>query len=156
MTIAFLDTSAFLKLYLAEKGSTWLKTFVTYKQIVISQLVLIECATTLGRLYRDGVYTKRLASFEYSKISRERSKYEIIQLGSDEQVNKVVSMAFNISPTLRIRALDSIHLATAKIALDAANRLVPPEPFVFLSSDVQLLKVAQAQGFVTENPEAYP
>jgi hypothetical protein len=39
------------------------------------------------------------------------------------------------------------------MALEDTRALTPAPPFVFVSSDAQLLRVAQAQGFVTENPE---
>src|SRR5688500_5913592 len=109
MAYVFLDTSAFIKLYHLEQGSTWLKMFIMGKHIAVSELVLIESATTLGRLYRQGIYTKRRASQIYSEIYRERSKYVIAPLGSVLQRNKVVSLAFNLPIHLRLRALDGIH-----------------------------------------------
>ncbi|MEI6044900.1 MAG: hypothetical protein WCS37_11150 [Chloroflexota bacterium] len=36
------------------------------------------------------------------------------------------------------------------------NALTPPEPLTFVSSDGQLLKVIQSQGFIVENPENHP
>jgi hypothetical protein len=57
---------------------------------------------------------------------------------------------------LRVRALDSLHITAASIAFETANNLNPPEPFVFVSSDRQLLQAAQAQGFPVENPDTHP
>ena len=62
-------------------------------------------------------------------------------------------MAFSLPSNLRLRALDAIQLAAANIIREAANSQSPPEPFTFISSDKQLLQVAQSQGLATQNPE---
>jgi predicted nucleic acid-binding protein len=155
MAIAFLDTSAFMKLYLSERGSTWIRGFVVGKQVVISELALVEASTTLGRLYRDGIYTRRQASILYSQIYNERSKYSIFDLAATP-LNKITSLALNLPVGLRLRALDGIHLVAAKSVQDSVSKHVPAVPTVFVSADVQLLRVAQAQGFTVENPENYP
>lgn len=45
MSLLFLDTSGLLKLYLPEIGSSWLKSFITGHNIVISGLAFYESAT---------------------------------------------------------------------------------------------------------------
>ncbi len=156
MDYIFLDTNAFMKLYLNEKGSNWLRTFVVGKQIFVSQLVLIESATTLGRLYREGRYTRNQADSLYAQIFQERLKYGLIPIGSARQIERVAFLAFNLPTTLRLRALDGLHLVAAEIVQTKAKKENPPAAFTFLSSDQQLLKVAQTQGFLIENPEDYP
>ncbi|MEI6045056.1 MAG: hypothetical protein WCS37_11950 [Chloroflexota bacterium] len=39
MSLIFLDTSALLKLYLPEIGSSWLRSFMTGQQISISEAI---------------------------------------------------------------------------------------------------------------------
>ncbi len=109
MPVIFLDTSAFLKLYVAEVGSTWLKNYVTGKQLVISELTLIESATGLRRRYLEGIFTKRQASAIYAQIRRDRTTYELVLLGEERQVNRSISLAFNLPAPLRLRALDNIQ-----------------------------------------------
>lgn len=156
MALVFLDTSSLLKLYVPEIGTTWLKTLVTSNQVVISELALFESATALRRRYLEGTYTREQASDLYAQLNKDSVSYEIIPLGGELQLNRVVDMAFTLAVGLRIRALDAIHLAAANHALDASNNQVPPVPFTFVCSDLQLLRVAQALGFPTENPEDYP
>lgn len=57
MAIVYLDTSAFLKLYIPERGSSWLQNFTLNKEIVISQLVMFESSNSLARRYREGTFT---------------------------------------------------------------------------------------------------
>lgn len=156
MHILFFDTSAFLKLYRTEIGSSWIRTFVVGKQVVFSQLILLESASTLARLYRDGAYTKREASSLFAQINRDSNKYTVIPLGSRTQKNRLTALVFNLPPGLRLRTLDAIHLTEAKIYQQATSNQTPPVSFTFVSSDTQLLKVAQSQGMITENPEDHP
>ena len=71
-------------------------------------------------------------------------------------LDNMIDAIFNLPISLRIRALDSIHLEAASVTFEATNSLTPPEPFLFVSSDRQLLQVAQGQGFTAENPEDHP
>lgn len=156
MDYLFLDTSAFLKLYLNEAGSNWLKAFVIGKKVGVSQLVFVEVATTLGRLYREGVYTQTQVQQIYAQVRSDRYLYEVEPLGTKLQTKRVADLAFNLPVNLRIRALDGLHIAAAQTAQNRARRQRPPASFTFVSSDLQLLRVAQAQQFPVENPEDYP
>lgn len=71
------------------------------------------------------------------------------------QLNRLAQLLFNLPSGLKLRSLDSLHLLAAEIAFEDATNLMPPEPFVFVSSDIQLLRVALARGLVTQNPEDY-
>ncbi|NWJ97026.1 MAG: type II toxin-antitoxin system VapC family toxin [Chloroflexi bacterium] len=155
-SLLFLDTSALIKLHLLEVGSSWLKSFIAGNQISISELALYESATVLRRRYLEGSITQPQALALYAQLQQESQSYDVIELRSERQLERVVALAFSLPQNLRIRALDSIHLVAAQISKEAANRLVPPEPFVFVSSDRQLLQVAQSQNLVTENPEDHP
>ena len=156
MPYVFLDTSALIKLYVAEKGSNWLRNYVTSNQIVISELALFESATVLRRRYLEGTFTLVEASDLFSQIYRDRSNYKIISLGGEDQINRLSYLAFNLTAPLRVRALDGLHLVAAGIALEVANALTPPESLTFVSADVQLLNVAQSQNYTIENPENHP
>ena len=156
MDIAFLDSSAFFKLYIPETGSGWVKAYVANKKIVISQLAFIEAATTLGKRYRDGDYTRQQALDLYNFIFRERRKYTIYPLGSNAQIQGVVSITFDLPINVGVRALDGIHLSVAKIIQDEANLQTLKTPLIFVTADKNLVKAARAAGFVVENPNEYP
>ena len=155
MSMIFLDSNALLKLYLPEIGANWFRAFVVGQQVVISELALFECATVLRRLYTEGRYSKDETSDLFAQIIQDSTGYQVIPIGGEPQLNRLLLLILNLPMTLRIRTLDSIQLAAAAVALEAANSVVPPEPFVFVSSDRQLLQVAQFQGFATENPETH-
>lgn len=154
--LVYLDTSACMKLYLNEIGSSWLQSYILGKQVCLSQLVVVEIATTLGRQYREGKFTKRQAGFKYAQIIKAIGGYTIYALGDDKELKRAAGFAFNLPVTMRIRALDAIHLAAALAAKQDADNLTPPVNFTFVSADRQLLAVAAGLGMATENPESHP
>lgn len=156
MGLAFLDTNALLKLFVAEQGSVWLNNFISNEQIVISEIALFESATVLRRRYLEGTFDQIQALALLRQIRKTSANYQIIQLGGRRQLDELVTIIFGLPNNLRIRALDAIQMQAATRAYRAATTLVPPEPFVFVSSDKQLLQVAQAQGFTVENPDSHP
>jgi len=156
VSLIFLDTSALLKLYLPEIGSGWLKTFITGNNLAISELALYESATVLRRRYLEGSLTLQQASTLHLNLQRESLTYITIPLGTNRQLERVIAFAFNLPSSLRLRALDAIHLAAAEITSELAKVQTPPENYIFVSADRQFLRVVQAQGFTTENPEDHP
>lgn len=156
MSVLFLDSNALLKLYLPEVGANWLRAYVVDQQITISELALFETANVIRRLQIEGKFSKDEATDLITRINQNSIAYEVITLGGQPQLNRLITLLFSLPTGLRIRTLDSLHLTAAEIALEDARNLIPPEPFVFVSSDRQLLQVARAQGLATENPEDYP
>jgi predicted nucleic acid-binding protein len=156
MEFVFLDTNSLIKLYVPEKGSNWLKNFVTGKQIVISEITLFESLTVVRRLYVEGKFTLTQAEALFSLIYQDRLNHTVILVGGEAQINDLSNIVFGLATNLRLRALDSLQLIAAEIARDTVNSLNPPEALTFVSSDVQLLRVAQARGFVTDNPDNHP
>lgn len=156
MAVAFLDTSALLKLYVDEQGSIWLRNFVIGQQVSISELALFEAVNALRRRYTQGDLTRAEAIDLFGQLNRSSVSYGVVTLGGQVQLNRLLNLIFNMPVALQIRSLDSIHLTAAQIALEDAMSQTPSQPFIFVSSDAQLLRVAQAQGFTVENPENYP
>jgi predicted nucleic acid-binding protein len=153
MNEAFLDTSALLKLYKTEKGSKWLAAFVALNSIIVSELVLFEMANVIWRLHLDGGITESEASKLIRQVRLDSANYDVIDLGGDEQLNKLIEVLAKLPTTLRVRSLDSIHLTTAEVVRENLKTVDPKANLIFVSADVQLLRIAQARGFKTENPE---
>jgi predicted nucleic acid-binding protein len=156
MEIVFLDTNAVVKLYIKEIGSTWIRAFVKGKAVYISEIVLFEVVTVIRRRHLEGEFNEIQARALIDQIRADCLKqYKIIDLRRSDQVDMLIEQAFNLPATMRVRALDGIHMAAASIVSDIAKNNVPPDPFTFVSSDVQFLRVMQ-QGYTVENPEDHP
>ncbi len=153
MDLVFLDTNAFYKLYVPEIGSTWLRNYVVGKRIVISELAMIESATALGATYRNGRFSKAEAAKIFAQMNRNRSKYQIIDLGTKQRTNRTVTLALNLPKDVRVRGLDAIQLAAAMEAREAVSKLLPIPTFTFITADIKFFPAIRAAGFVLENPE---
>jgi predicted nucleic acid-binding protein len=156
MPFLFLDTSAFVKLYLKEKGSVWIRNLIKNNQIFISELTLAETTNTTTRLFRDSLISRRKVTSVLTSISNLNSNFEIIPLEIENQLGKIASLGLSLPPNLRLRTLDALQLVAAEFAKTDILVQDPSASFVFVSSDIKLLQVAQARGFITENPENYP
>jgi predicted nucleic acid-binding protein len=156
MNFLFLDTSAFIKLYLKEKGSRWIRRLVKSNQILISELTLAEATNVVTRLYRNGNITRRKVRSVLKSIGNKSDYIQIIPLKIEEQISLLATLGLGLPGNLRLRTLDSIQIVAAEIAKNFINSQDPAATFIFVSSDRQLLQVAQARGFTTENPENYP
>ena len=115
MSLVFLDTSALMKLYIPELGSSWLRTYIQGNQVGIYELALYESATVLRRRILEGSisYTQALAL--YAQLQFDSIGYDILELRVNNQVDRFVNLAFNLPGNLRIRALDGIQLAAAQV-----------------------------------------
>jgi predicted nucleic acid-binding protein len=156
MSLAFLDTSALMKLYIAEIGSNWLKTFVQQNRVGISELTFYEAATVLRRRTLEGTITDLQALAIYATLQNDSTNYDVLELRANDQLRRVLGLAFNPLGNLRLRALDAIQIAAAQIMSETVSQMNPPIPFVFVSADAQLLRVAQHLGLATDNPENHP
>lgn len=156
MAFLYLDTSSFVKLYSVEKGSRWIRNLVKGNQVIISELTLAETSNVITKLFRDGIVTRRKATRTLAIINRQSTNFIIVPVRIKEQLGKLTSLGLSLPGKLRLRTLDSIQLLGAE---SARNNIISQDPaasFIFVSSDIQLLRVAQFRGFTTENPENYP
>jgi predicted nucleic acid-binding protein len=156
MAFLFLDTSAFIKLYLKEKGSQWIRRQVKNNQVLISELTLAETTNVVTRLFREGNITRRKVRSVLTNITSKSANIRIIPLEIEEQLGLMTSLGLGLPANLRLRTLDTIQLVGAELAKNFIISQDPSATFIFVSSDRQLLQVAQARGFTIENPENYP
>jgi len=146
----FVDTSAIVKRYLAEIGSTWTKSWVDPQHghdIIISALTTVEIISVLTRREREGTITATERSvMESDFLLHIEHEYMVIPLEE-----RVLVQARNLLGQYRLRALDALQLACAVRAARVFS--VPP---TFISADVRLLTAAAAEGLPTDDPNAHP
>ncbi len=150
MTALFMDTSAVIKRYVAEVGSTWVTALTqpsTGHVMIIARLATVEVCSALARLQR----LKQLASSDGTRLRTDflfHADTEYLTIPVDDAV---LGRARDLVARYPLRALDAVQLACA---LEAANGL--GEPLTFLCADSDLLAAAAGEGFVTDNPLAHP
>lgn len=132
--IAYLDTSALLRIVLREPGAV--DDLRTYDGLVSSELIAVESARTIDRLRNQGGLTIEEATERIGVVNEWLEAVDLVLLRPP-----ILSRASEPMP-MPIGTLDAIHLATALIWRD---RLGPLPQMV--THDAGLGAAARAFGF---------
>ncbi len=154
MTTLYVDTSALVKRYVDELGSTWLRAVIDpalSPLVVMSHLTLAEMRSAFQRRLREGALTPvELGQLHNAFCSDCRDEYQIFP------VNQIViDLAGELIERQTLRTLDALQLATAL----AAQQFLVARGFpdlVFLAADDRLVQAAAAEGLATDNPNNHP
>ena len=132
--IAYIDTSALLRIVLREPGA--LDDLRTYDRLVSSELIAVESARTIDRLRNHGALSMDQAAERIGLVHEWLEAVDLVLLRPP-----VMSRASEPMP-MPLGTLDAIHLATALVW---RNRLAPlPQ---MLTHDAALGAAARAFGF---------
>jgi len=113
------------------------------RSIVVSALTQVEARSGICRLRKGDLLTPSEASFALDLLAGEMRR--IIE----QPVNPPVLEAANTAVDHHhLKALDAVQLASAIVARD----LLAAPDMRFVSSDLELLDAARAEGFDTWNP----
>ena len=132
--IAYLDTSALLRIVLREAGT--LDDLRTYDGLVSGELIAVESARTLDRLRNQGALTIDEATDRIGVVNEWLEAVDLVLLPP-----AVLSRAGEPMP-LTVGTLDAIHLATALVWRDRVGPL--PQ---MLTHNAALGAAARAFGF---------
>ena len=133
----YLDSSALVKLYVVEDGSSLVRQFVDQAEIVSTSLVTyVEARAALSRRRREGV----LAVADHNRVVREFNaewkRYFVIDV-----TNPLIQNAALLADLHALRGYDAIQLASAE-----AFREKTHDPVVFGCWDSRLESAARRQG----------
>jgi uncharacterized protein len=158
MAIYYFDTSAVIKRYVDEPGSLWVRQLcdqhdpVTAERlhlITVGEITIVEASAALAILVRRDLIPKRFAQQAYRKfVSDFQDDYKQTRITSNS-----LTIAANLAQKYPLKAYDAVQLSLALEAnlLLTNNNLA----LTFVSGDDQLLRAAQAEGLVTDNPFAH-
>lgn len=132
--IAYLDTSALLRIVLREPGAV--SDLRTYDGLVSSELIAVESARTIDRLRHRGALTMEEATERIGVVNEWLEAVDLVLLRPP-----ALSRASEPMP-MPIGTLDAIHLATALIWRDRVGPL--PQ---MVTHDAGLGAAARAFGF---------
>jgi predicted nucleic acid-binding protein len=131
--IAYIDTSALLRVILREPDALELRT---YDGLVSSELLAVESARTIDRLRSQGALSMEEAAERMQAVNEWLEAIDLVLLRP-----AVLSRASEPMP-MPIGTLDAIHLATALLWRDR----IGPLP-AMATHDTALAAVARAFGF---------
>jgi predicted nucleic acid-binding protein len=133
----YLDTSALVKLYVEETGSSIVREAVEEAEAVASSIIAyVEARAAFARRQRERTITLPAYKRLLRDFEADWRRYLVI-----EATELLVRRAAELAETHRLRAYDSIHLASASILKENLNDSVS-----FTSWDSQLQAAARREG----------
>ena len=154
MSIYFLDSSALVKRYVTEIGSTWIRALTdpdARNPLIIARITWVEVLSALARRQREGSLTsddvaQAIQAFRYDL----NTQYQVSEL--DRAVAEAAGELVIQHP---LRAYDAVQLASAlRLQSDLVRTEAPA--LTFLTADDRLVAIAQAEGLFTDNPNHHP
>ena len=144
----FIESSAFVKLFVAELGSQHMVRLVESSEDasrMASSLALVEVRSAIRRRQRSGEIREVDADAALSALDSEWRR-----LIDHPVTSAVIGHSLALIDRRYLRALDALQLASAIAARDS---MVKHVALTFVCSDERLLAAAQAEGLAVWNPE---
>lgn len=140
----YIDTSALLKRYFVETGSSAIKNLFQKKAVFFTaSLSYVEFYSTLSRLRRQGGLTQKESAQQTQFFEQDWTMLAIVDLSPD--VRKEVPL---LTEKIALRGADLVHLASAQL-LHKRNLTI-----TFVASDRKLLNAANEVGLESFDPTA--
>jgi hypothetical protein len=149
MAVLFFDTSALLKRYVQEAGSSWVREALAVPggRIYVSRIARLECISALSRRLLGSPPQPDLFAVARRQIEQDwERRWQVVELNLN-----LIGEAEELAERHRIRAYDALHLACAKHVYETASR-VGAEPYSFVASDFELNEAARREGLHVIDP----
>ena len=148
MTSLYLDTSALLKLYVAEDGTERVAGATedaAEGRVVILDLTPLEARSAIRRRQREGDIADADAERILRQIEDDTASFLLVQPSS----SAVIEEAARLIDRHPLRAYDALQLAGCLVVRDAMAG-----PVTFVCADVRLCEAAGHEGLAALNPIA--
>lgn len=148
--VFYMDTSALVKRYAAESGSSWIINLcnpVSKNTISTARITRAEAAAAFSRKLRDGEMSESSYSAALSDLSYD-SSHEYLLVEIDK---RLVDLAVELTKRQMLRGYDAVQLAAALTLNDTLSQSELP-PLTFVAADEALLAAAEAEGLPIAEP----
>lgn len=150
MTTYYADSSALVKRYVNESGSTHLQTLCDPEAdhvIALAHIGLVEIAAALAMKVRQGTLPASIRDNLLTDLRHDaQHHYWLIDVD-----HNIVQQAINLTWQHKLRGYDAVHLAAALFLHETLTQAELDAP-VFLCADIDLLTAAQTANLQTQNP----
>ena len=135
--ILYLDTSALVKLYVAEAGSTTVRSAVaSASQVATSRVAYPEARSALARRHREGGLDAHTLHRLVADLERDLAACVVVEVSPE-----IAALAGSLAELHALRGFDALHVASA-VRLGA----LAAAPVQFLSFDARQVDGARAAG----------
>lgn len=154
MAVHYTDTSALVKRYALEVGTTWV-TLITDPasghEIWTVRVTGPELIAALGRKVRMGEITAADAAQAMSDFRTDwRAQYQIVEIDAP-----LADAAMDLADRHGLRGYDAVHLAAA-LRMQRLRGTAGLPALTFVTADLVQERAAQAEGLTTDNPLGHP
>ena len=153
MTTYYADSSAIVKRYVNEIGSSWIQSLcdpASGHVIALAHVGLVEIAAALSMKTRQGFLPATTRDGLLRDLQRDgRDQYWLIDVDQE-----MVVRAIELTRRQKLRGYDAVHMACALFLQETLLRHNLPAP-ILLSADHDLLAAAQAEGFLTDDANTH-
>lgn len=150
----YIDSSALVKRYVSEAGTSWVRTLCDPQAQHSIYTVRISGAEIVAALFqraRTGALPLTVAQAVANRFRQDfQHAYQIVEVSP-----KVVAQAMELSGPRGLRGYDSVQLAAA-LALQEVRRSFGLSGVTFVCADARLNRAAVVEGLRVENPDDYP
>ncbi|MGF1521870.1 MAG: type II toxin-antitoxin system VapC family toxin [Leptolyngbyaceae cyanobacterium] len=154
MGIYFIDSSALVKRYINEVGSTWvldLFTPTSNNEIFIAAITSVEIIAAITRAER----SKRISASDALAV-RDHFKNDLLtEYQVIEIAESIIVAGMTLAEAYGLRGYDAIQLA-AGCTVNTLCISSGLAPIVFVSADNELNVAASNKGLIVENPNMQP
>lgn len=159
MSTYYFDSSAVVKLYISEPGSSWIEQIaqpgnanVEAERLVVFALIgIAETAAAIARHHRRGFITAEMRRRLYRQFMIDHPKRFTTLAVTDD----IVIKAAELTQKYMLRGNDAVHLATA-LSYNQLLNTEAREALIFVTADEVLYRAAKSAGLIVENPNNYP
>ena len=149
MNCYYFDTSAFLKRYVEEKGSTYVSRMLEDGvPVILATVTYTEMLMALRKKKSEQALSPADYSAAVQDITSDWVEMNVLPI-DDGFHGEVRRIADELRHDRHLKALDAIHLASALVVRQKYTDMI------FMTSDRQLKHVATEFNFVVDDPEQH-
>lgn len=150
MAAFFIDSSALVKRYVTERGSTWVKQSVvptSGNRIYVSRATSVEVVAAIARRAKGGSVAPQDAIATIALfLQHVRTEYRVVEL-----TPVLIDDAIRLAEVHALRAYDAIQLAAA-LAVRQVRASHGAPALVLVSADLELNTAASIEGLTVIDP----
>ena len=150
----FFDTSALVKRYVQEAGTSWVRGLTRRGRadpIYIARITTVELASAIARRRKGGSLTVHRANSILSRFeSHLAGRYLVTEI-----TPTLLNTAKKLAQTHELRAYDAVQLATA-LGLNDRWQSAGLGGIMLVSADRELNAASIAESLMTDDPNSHP
>jgi len=155
VSLFYLDASAIVKRYSPETGSAWIRSLtdtLSGHVVTLSEISLAEVGAALAVKHRvpGGITLQERDSALSLFLGHCQSEYNLITVS-----RLIIDLAVRLTQEHKLRGYDAVQLASALVTNQAFTS-AGLASLTFVAGDDDLLRAAEAERLVIDNPNLHP